>query len=76
MEEVDSIDEAVEVLKQTGNVFTMIKLGDEEVRLFQSYSPKRLPEESYYEYRVRQYIMQKSLKTHKKNGYSGSDLPV
>jgi precorrin-6x reductase len=72
--QVESIQEAIEALKQTGNVFKTINVGNEEVRLFQSYSNQRLPEESYYEYKIRQYIMKESLKSHKRNGYSGSNV--
>ena len=72
--QVENIQEAIEVLKQTGNVFRTINVGGEEIRLFQSYSNQRLPEETYYEYKVRQYIMKESLKAHKCNGYSGSNI--
>ncbi len=75
--QIENIQEAIESLKnEVGDIYRLIPINNEEVRLFQSYSPKRLKTETYYEYKVRQYILREGLKAHKRHGYSRSDIPV
>jgi hypothetical protein len=73
MEDINDI--VAEQLKEIVTAdYHWIKMGDEQIRLFKSLTNRRLPEETFGEYKVRQKINNKMVKLHKKGGTSGSNI--
>lgn len=65
MEERRELIEQLNELTKEDVGYTEIKVGENTCKLYKSLSNKRLPEESFDEYKLRQYINKKLIKKHK-----------